>query len=71
MRALLNARELAEKLDAAPATIYGYAKRKLIPCYRLGDRILFDFEEVLQSLRQPSEAESIENLKKIVAGPAR
>jgi excisionase family DNA binding protein len=68
MESLLTAHELAEVLRVAPATIYSRAKQRLIPFYRLGDRVLFNRDEVLAAIRQPAtESEDFEIPKSAVA----
>jgi excisionase family DNA binding protein len=64
---LVSAFVLATFLGCSPATVYQRAKQRLIPCYRLGDRILFDLDEVLQAIRQPAETEQIE-IPKLASG---
>lgn len=60
---LLTAHELAVVLRVAPATVYARAKTRQLPCYRIGDRILFDCNEVLAALRVAPECEDFGNLK--------
>jgi hypothetical protein len=60
---LVSAFVLATFLGCSPATVYSRAKQRLIPCYKLGDRLLFDRDEVLQAIRQPAETELFANPK--------
>ncbi len=59
---LLTAHELAEVLRVSLSSIYQRAKSREIPHYKLGDRLIFDRDEVLAALRQPANA-VLENLK--------
>jgi predicted DNA-binding transcriptional regulator AlpA len=54
-KTLLTAPELASVLRVSVATIYGRAKQRLLPHYKIGDRLVFDVGEVLESLRRPAE----------------
>lgn len=47
----LTARELAAVLRVAPATVYQRARRRELPHYKIGDRLVFDLAEVLSSTR--------------------
>jgi excisionase family DNA binding protein len=66
MSSLLTARELAEDFGVAPATIYSRAKQRLIPCYRMGDRLLFDRDEVLAAIRQPATESGDFGIRKMI-----
>ena len=63
---LETAHELAAFLTVSPATVYGYAKRRIIPFYRVGDRVLFDRDQVLAAIKVPAETDDFEILKKTV-----
>jgi excisionase family DNA binding protein len=63
-----TAPELAAFMRVSVATIYSRAKQRLIPCYRVGDRLLFNRAEVLAAIRQPAtESEDFEIPKSAVA----
>jgi excisionase family DNA binding protein len=71
MPTLLTAHEIAEDFGVSPATIYSRAKQRLIPCYRIGDRLLFDRDEVLAAIRQPAENADDFEFPKMTAGRGR
>lgn len=53
---LLTAAELAAHLRVSKATIYQRARRHELPCFRIGDRIVFKLADVLASIQQPAGA---------------
>jgi excisionase family DNA binding protein len=60
---------VAAFLGVSPATIYSRAKRRLLPHYRIGDRILFDRDEVLAAIRQSvDESDDFKIPKIAIAG---
>ena len=71
MPKLLTAHEIAEDFGVSPATIYSRAKQRLIPCYRMGDRLLFDRDEVLAAIRQPATESDDFEFPKIAVGRGR
>jgi excisionase family DNA binding protein len=54
-RRLVSACEAAAELGIAASTLYGLARQRKIPCVRLGDRLLFNIEEIIESSRVPAE----------------
>jgi hypothetical protein len=65
---LETAAEISAFLTVSPATIYMKAKQRLIPFYRIEDRLLFNRAEVLAAIRQPAtESEDFEIPKSAVA----
>jgi excisionase family DNA binding protein len=67
---LLNAKEMSEVLTVSPSTLYGMVKRREVPHFRIGDRVVFDADSVLAALRVPADCDSdgrLGNLKKAVA----
>ena len=67
-RKLETAAELSEFLTVSPSTIYMKAKQRFIPCYRLGDRLLFDRAEVLAAIRVSTDDDHFQNLKMTPSG---
>lgn len=49
---LLDARELGRRLSIKPNTLYVWARKGLIPHYRLGDLVRFNPDEVRHWLNQ-------------------
>ena len=43
---LVGGHEIAEYLGVKPGTVYRWAQRQQIPCYRLGRCVRFDPDEV-------------------------
>jgi len=54
-RRLVSACEAAVALGIAASTLYGLARQRKIPFVRLGDRLLFDVQEIIDFSRIPSE----------------
>ncbi len=52
---LLTAREAACELGVAAPTLYEWARKRKIPHVRLGDRVLFEVEEILRLGRVPAD----------------
>lgn len=51
MRRLIDAKQLAARLNVRPATIHAWHRRGWIPCLRAGRRpVLFDLADVLRAL---------------------
>jgi excisionase family DNA binding protein len=57
-RKLLGAAEAAPLLGIAVPTLYGLARQRKIPHIRLGDRLLFDVDEIIAAAKVPAEEES-------------
>jgi len=55
----ITACELAKRLDVNPKTIYESAARGLIPCRRLGRRVIFHLPSIVAWLRQSSTASAL------------
>jgi excisionase family DNA binding protein len=51
----MGAGEAAAALGIAASTLYGLARQRKIPFVRLGDRLLFNVEEIIESSRVPAE----------------
>ena len=51
----MGAAEAAAALGIAASTLYGLARQRKIPFIRLGDRLLFNIEEIIESSRVPTE----------------
>jgi excisionase family DNA binding protein len=69
---LITATEASAQLGVARSTLYDLARRRKIPHIRLGDRLLFDLEEIIAVSRVPAEDEQcFENLNKSSTGAAR
>jgi excisionase family DNA binding protein len=54
-RRLVSACEAAADLGIAASTLYGLARQRKIPFVRLGDRLLFNVEEIIELSRVPAE----------------
>ena len=50
---LLNAREIAGRLEVKPATIYEWERLGKIPSVRCGRRVVFNLGSVIDALRPP------------------
>lgn len=69
---LITATEAASQLGVAKSTLYTLCRQRKIPHLRIGDRLLFDMEELIAASRVPAEDEqNFENLKKSSVGAAR
>lgn len=56
---LLTAVEAAAILRVAVPTLYGWAKQRRVPHVRLGDRVLFDLDEIIGAARVPAEGDGL------------
>lgn len=66
---ILEAVELAERLEVTSRTILSWARRGHIPCIRDGRRkILFNLDQVLQALRARQEATRCEGREGVSRG---
>jgi Helix-turn-helix domain len=65
---LISAHKLADHLTVAPATIYDKVRKRQIPHFKIGDRLLFDLDDVLAAIRQPVETDKIEIPKFATSG---
>lgn len=70
LQKLVTAAELASVLRVSVATVYARVKQRLVPHYKIGDRLLFNLAEVLESCRQPAETGDFE-IPKIATSSAR
>lgn len=52
MKKLLKAGDVAEITQLSAVTIYKWAEEGKIPSFRLGNRVRFDYEEVMQWLKE-------------------
>lgn len=52
MSKLLTVKELEEKLSISRSTIYRLRKNEDLPYYEIGNRILFDLNEVKKWMRE-------------------
>lgn len=52
---ILTVKELAAHLRVHPNTIYRYAKRGTIPCFRVGDEWRFNYEVIERWLQEQKE----------------
>jgi excisionase family DNA binding protein len=69
---LVTANEAAAQLGIAKSTLYTLCRQRKIPHVRIGDRLLFDLDEIISANRVPAEAEQdFANLKKYSVGAAR
>jgi excisionase family DNA binding protein len=69
---LVTANEAAAQLGIAKSTLYTLCRQRKIPHIRIGDRLLFDLDEIISANRVPAEAEQdFANLKKYSVGAAR
>jgi excisionase family DNA binding protein len=69
---LIAASEAAAQLGVAKSTLYVLCRQRKIPHLRIGDRLLFDLEEIIAVSRVPAEDEAdFANLKKPSAGASR
>lgn len=66
-RQLMGAAETAKILGVSPPTLYQLARQRKIPHLRIGDRVLFDIDEVLAAIHVPAEND-FENLKTLSVG---
>ena len=48
---LLDARELADRLEVTPGTIYDWERLGRIPSIRTGRRVMFNLDSVIRALR--------------------
>lgn len=56
---LLTAAEAAAVLRVAIPTLYQWARQRRVPHVRLGDRLLFDVEEIMAAARVPVDGEAV------------
>lgn len=71
-RRLITAAEASAQLGVAKSTLYLLCRQRKIPHVRLGDRLLFDLEEIIAASRVPAENEKdFENPKKSHAAAVR
>ena len=54
---LLDARELAARLDVTPGTVYDRERLGRIPSIRTGRRVVFNLDAVIRALRSHAEDE--------------
>lgn len=65
---LLNARELAKRLDVSSQTVLAWARRDEVPCIRDGrNHVLFNLDAVLKVLRSNAAVRSGESAEAEVA----
>lgn len=69
-RQLMSAADTAKILGVSPSTLYQLAHQRKIPHLRIGDRVLFDIDEILAAARVPTEDE-FANLKIPASGDCR
>jgi excisionase family DNA binding protein len=48
---LLDARELADRLEVTPGTVYDWERLGRIPSIRTGRRVMFNLDSVIRALR--------------------
>jgi len=60
MKYLLTADELAPKLRVSPSHLRRLARTGQVSCYRVGRRVLFVEEEVLQEVQRPRQTYALE-----------
>lgn len=69
---LIAASEAAAQLGVAKSTIYLLCRQRKIPHIRIGDRLLFDLDEIIAATHVPAEnGHDFAILKKSSAGAAR
>jgi|HubBroStandDraft_4_1064222.scaffolds.fasta_scaffold200512_1 excisionase family DNA binding protein len=68
---LITAPELALILTCSPSTIYSMAKRRQIPHFKIGDRVVFSLTEVLVALRKPADESEDFKIPKIAVASGR
>jgi excisionase family DNA binding protein len=69
---LITATEASAQLGVAKSTLYLLCRQRKIPHIRLGDRLLFDLEEIIAATHVAAEeGQDFENLKKSSAGAVR
>ncbi len=54
-KTILTMSELSEKLRLSPTTIWRLRRSGVIPFFKAGKAVLFDYQDVLESLKQSSE----------------
>lgn len=64
----LSVKELAEVLGISSASVYQHARAGRLPHHRLGDRLLFRLDEVLDATRAPVAEADFENHKIALRG---
>lgn len=69
---LIAASEAAAQLGVAKSTIYLLCRQRKIPHIRIGDRLLFDLDEIIAATHVPAEnGHGFAILKKSSAGADR
>jgi len=69
---LITATEASAQLGVAKSTLYLLCRQRKIPHIRLGDRLLFDLEEIIAATHVPAEnGHDFAILKKSSAGVVR
>jgi excisionase family DNA binding protein len=71
MPGLVTCEDLALLLGASKAKLYELAKRKQIPCVRIGDRVLFRVDAVVTALSVPAESEGTSDRPLVVRTKGR
>jgi excisionase family DNA binding protein len=66
----MGAAETAKILGVSPPTLYQLARQRKIPHLRIGDRVLFDIDEILAASHVPAETE-FKTLKIPASGGSR
>jgi hypothetical protein len=57
---LIKKKELAKRLSVSPRTIDEWARKRKIPCLQISPRFyLYDFEEVLITLKKQYQIEAV------------
>ncbi len=53
---LLSGRDVAEILDLPPSSVYDYARRRLLPCVKIGRNVRFRPEDVRAFIESGGQA---------------